>query len=139
MKRLTATLGLAALLAGTLLLPGCRTHAGTGALLGSAIGGGAGYAIGRHNKHPGRGTAIGAVAGGLLGYMIGNEADRSERDYYGPPAPRYGGYGYDYGPPHHERVIYRERYVAPPRRVVVREYYGPSYYSDEHDYCDPTW
>jgi osmotically inducible lipoprotein OsmB len=53
---------------GTLL--GGAAGAGTGALIGSAVG------------HPGAGAAIGGVGGAAAGYAIGNEMQNQEDERY---------------------------------------------------------
>lgn len=114
------TLAALTLAVAAIALPGCRTNAGTGSLLGAGIGSALGAVIGHHNGHRGAGALIGAGAGALGGYAIGNEMDKADRGvrYEGDPRyepgyrerPREGrGYGYDDYP--RERVIYRERTV----------------------------
>src|SRR4051794_33511653 len=98
---------------------GCESHAGTGALLGGAIGAGTGAIIG-HNSH-GRtagGALIGGAVGAVAGGLIGDAQDRAERsDRYDPPPPRY------------ERTETRDYESAPPPPYVeyrtTRTYYGP--------------
>jgi outer membrane lipoprotein SlyB len=51
---------------------GCQNDAQTGALLGTAIGVGAGQAIGGNTES----TLIGAAVGGTAGYLLGNESDK---------------------------------------------------------------
>lgn len=118
-----------ALVAASALLPGCRTNAGTGSLIGAGLGAGLGSMIGNNNRgghNHGRtaaGALLGAGVGALAGYMIGNEADKEQRGTHYEGDPRYepgyeeprGGerrtyYVQDDGPPR-ERVIYRERTV----------------------------
>lgn len=59
---------------GTLVMSGCESDAGTGALIGTAAGAGIGQAIG-HNTG---GTLIGAAVGGGAGYLLGNEGDKKK-------------------------------------------------------------
>lgn len=80
---------LGGLFAGT---SGCSTHAGTGALVGGAIGAGTGAIIG-HNSH-GRtagGALIGGAVGALAGAAIGDAQDKAEhrevREYRPAPPP----------------------------------------------------
>ncbi len=54
----------------TVLVSGCATHRGTGAIAGGAIGAGIGTAIDG-------GGAEGAIIGGLLGVIIGSEIGRN--------------------------------------------------------------
>lgn len=70
-KRLFAP---AALLVSSLVLVGCQSSAGNGALLGTAAGAIAGQAIGGDTE----GTLIGAGIGAGAGYIIGNEIDKNE-------------------------------------------------------------
>src|SRR3954467_1602387 len=61
----------------------CSTNAGTGALVGGALGAGTGAIIG-HNSH-GRtagGALIGGAVGALAGAAIGDAQDRADRDHY---------------------------------------------------------
>ena len=53
---------------------GCESDAQTGALIGTAIGAGAGQAIGGDTEA----TILGAVAGGAIGYGVGNEGDKKK-------------------------------------------------------------
>jgi len=67
---------LAAVILGPVLMfsAGCENDAQTGALLGTAIGAGAGQAIGRDTKS----TLIGAGVGAAGGYIVGNERDKKK-------------------------------------------------------------
>ena len=60
---------------GLLLVTGCETEAQNKALLGTAIGAGAGQLIGRDTSS----TLIGAGVGAGAGYMIGNEQDKARQ------------------------------------------------------------
>lgn len=60
---------------GAMLVSGCETEAQNKALLGSAIGAGAGQLIGRDTQS----TMIGAGVGAGAGYMIGNEQDKARQ------------------------------------------------------------
>ncbi len=60
---------------GVLLVSGCETEAQNKALLGTAIGAGAGQLIGRDTQS----TMIGAGVGAGAGYMIGNEQDKARQ------------------------------------------------------------
>ncbi len=59
---------------GLFLVTGCESDAQTGALIGTAIGAGAGQAIGGDTES----TLIGAGAGAVGGYIIGNERDKKK-------------------------------------------------------------
>lgn len=90
-----------------------------GALIGGAIGAGAGYAIGGRGNRV-AGSLIGAGVGAVAGYAIDKSEDR--RRYAAPPPPPQGGY-YQQQP----GVAY-----APPREVVQSDGYSfsSSYNSD---------
>lgn len=76
--------------------PERRSNGVGGALVGGALGAGAGALIaGRHDKVSG--ALVGAGAGALTGYAIDRAATRG-RDVP-PPPMRYGGPGADYPPP----------------------------------------
>ncbi len=60
---------------GAMLLSGCESEAQRSALIGSAVGAGAGQLIGRDTQS----TLIGAGVGAGTGYMIGNEQDKSRQ------------------------------------------------------------
>jgi hypothetical protein len=60
---------------GAIMVSGCETKAQTGALLGTAVGAGAGQLIGRNTA----GTLIGAGVGAGAGYMLGNEQDKARQ------------------------------------------------------------
>ena len=57
---------------GLVFAAGCESDAQTGALIGTAIGAGAGQAIGGDTEA----TLIGAGVGAVGGYIIGNERDK---------------------------------------------------------------
>ena len=59
---------------GLVFVAGCESDAQTGALIGTAIGAGAGQAIGGDTES----TLIGAGAGAVGGYIIGNERDKKK-------------------------------------------------------------
>ncbi len=59
---------------GLVFAAGCESDAQTGALIGTAIGAGAGQAIGGDTES----TLIGAGIGAVGGYMIGNESDKNK-------------------------------------------------------------
>lgn len=120
MTKTKKTLAVIALAASAVLLPACRTNAGTGSLIGAGLGAVTGGVIGHQNGHRGAGALIGAGAGAIGGYMIGNESDKSQRGTRYEGDPRYepgyrgGRYGRDDGRYYddgRERVIYRERTV----------------------------
>jgi len=104
------------LIGGSTLLPGCRTNAQSGTLVGAGLGSAVGAIIG-HNSHGRRtnGALIGAGAGALVGYAVGNEMDKERRGTHYAGDPRYEP-GAVVEPP---RVYYVE---APPcERVIYRE------------------
>lgn len=59
---------------GLVFAAGCESDAQTGALIGTAIGAGAGQAIGSDTEA----TLIGAGIGAVGGYIIGNERDKDK-------------------------------------------------------------
>ena len=59
---------------GLAFVAGCESDAQTGALIGTAIGAGAGQAIGGDTEA----TLIGAAVGGGAGYIIGGEQDKKK-------------------------------------------------------------
>lgn len=59
---------------GLAFVSGCESDAQTGALIGTAIGAGAGQAIGGDTES----TLIGAGVGAAGGYMIGSEQDKKK-------------------------------------------------------------
>jgi len=59
---------------GLVFVAGCESDAQTGALIGTAIGAGAGQAIGGDTES----TLIGAAVGGGAGYIIGSEQDKKK-------------------------------------------------------------
>lgn len=59
---------------GLVFSAGCESDAQTGALIGTAIGAGAGQAIGGDTES----TLIGAGIGAVGGYIIGNEQDKKK-------------------------------------------------------------
>lgn len=60
---------------GLVFASGCKNKAQSGALIGTAVGVGAGQLIGGNTA----GTLIGAGAGAAGGYIIGNEMDKSDQ------------------------------------------------------------
>ena len=70
---------LGAVLAPLLLVVGCQTNAGTGALAGGGIGALAGGVIGAATGHAGAGALIGGAAGATLGGVAGASEDHRER------------------------------------------------------------
>jgi outer membrane lipoprotein SlyB len=64
----------AAVSLGLLFVVGCESDAQTGALIGTAVGAGAGQAIGGDTES----TLIGAGVGAVGGYIIGNEQDKKK-------------------------------------------------------------
>jgi len=73
-KRLVIILIAVAVSLGLLFAAGCESDAQTGALIGTAIGAGAGQAIGGDTES----TLIGAGVGAFGGYIIGNEQDKNK-------------------------------------------------------------
>jgi uncharacterized protein YcfJ len=73
-KGLLIILIVATLSLGLVFVAGCESDAQTGALIGTAIGAGAGQAIGGDTEA----TLIGAGAGAVGGYIIGNESDKKK-------------------------------------------------------------
>jgi surface antigen len=71
------SLGLAIL--APMLLSGCATNTGTGAVVGGATGAGVGALVGSATGHAGAGAAIGAGVGALTGAVVGNSVDEKER------------------------------------------------------------
>lgn len=92
--------------------------------------------------HRGRGggdVAAGAILGGVLGLGIGAAIASSNRDrYYDRGYYNRGYYNDPYYAPPPPRVVYRERYYAPPPpppRVYDRDYY----YSQPRGYYGYGW
>lgn len=68
------------LLGGLLVLSGCQTKAGTGALVGGAGGAAVGGAIGSmSHARAGEGALIGGAIGALGGALVGNEMDKADK------------------------------------------------------------
>ena len=67
----------------TLVASGCNTTpTQDGAVLGGALGAGAGAIIGNQSGHAGEGALIGAAAGALTGALVGDQVDeRRQRNY----------------------------------------------------------
>jgi len=89
-------------LAAATLAPGCRSmssNEATGAGIGTVVGAGAGYALGRHYGSRSTGTLIGAGVGGLLGYVVGDSLDEREAEQAGRGRPAAEPYGH--GGPYH--------------------------------------
>lgn len=111
---------IAALVMGGMTLTGCETNAQTGALFGATFGALAGNAFGSHGRHGrhgsnGSGALIGAAIGGGLGYAIGNEEDKRQHGGYTYYSPRVS-----YSAParvHTTRVITTHEPVCVERRV----------------------
>jgi uncharacterized protein YcfJ len=61
---------------------GCETNAQNDALLGGAIGAGAGAIIGHQSGHAAGGALIGGAVGGGTGYVVGNEQDKKQAQSY---------------------------------------------------------
>ncbi|MHC4426153.1 MAG: glycine zipper domain-containing protein [Planctomycetota bacterium] len=73
-KGLIVILIVASVSLGLAFVGGCESDAQTGALIGTAIGAGAGQAIGGDTES----TLIGAGAGAVDGDIIGNESDKKK-------------------------------------------------------------
>jgi uncharacterized protein YcfJ len=80
---------LLSLVAATLVASGCNTTpTQDGAVLGGALGAGAGAIIGNQSGHAGEGALIGAAAGALTGAIVGDQVDeRRQRRYPRQAAP----------------------------------------------------
>ena len=88
MRKLTlalAALGIAAL---ALVLAGCETRAGEGALVGGGLGAGAGAIIGSTTGHAAGGAVIGGAIGAASGAVVGDQADQQNRRQAPPPRDR---------------------------------------------------
>lgn len=72
------------LAAGALILCGCESKAGTGALVGAGVGVGAGALIG----HSPAGALIGGAAGAVGGALIGAALDEGDRDHIQRSSPQ---------------------------------------------------
>lgn len=65
------------------LASSCGPNATNGALIGGAVGAGAGAIIGnQHHGHNGEGALIGAATGAAIGGAIGNQKDEENRRRY---------------------------------------------------------
>ena len=73
-RNLVAILLAVAFCLGLIFVAGCESDAQTGALIGTAVGAGAGQAIGSDTES----TLIGAGVGAVGGYIIGNESDKKK-------------------------------------------------------------
>jgi len=73
-RNLVAILLAVAVCLSLIFVAGCESDAQTGALIGTAVGAGAGQAIGRDTES----TLIGAGVGAVGGYIIGNESDKKK-------------------------------------------------------------
>jgi uncharacterized protein YcfJ len=67
---------------------GCESEAQNDALIGGALGTGAGAIIGHQSGHAGTGALIGGAVGGGTGYVIGNEQDKKQQGTTSAPASR---------------------------------------------------
>jgi outer membrane protein OmpA-like peptidoglycan-associated protein len=63
-----------------LLLAGCATKAGTGAVVGTAGGAVAGGAVGAAAGNTAMGAILGAVVGGAAGAIIGSQMDKQAKE-----------------------------------------------------------
>jgi hypothetical protein len=73
-KSLITILIIVAVSLGLIFAAGCESRAHTGALIGTAVGAGAGQAIGRDPES----TLIGGAIGAGAGYIIGSETDKNK-------------------------------------------------------------
>lgn len=77
-------------LLGVLLMAGCETTpVQDGAILGGALGAGAGAVIGHQSGRQGEGALIGAGVGALTGALVDDQVDKSRRNavVYQAPSP----------------------------------------------------
>ena len=66
---------------------GCQsaeTRATEGAIIGTVLGAGAGYAIGKQSGHGGEGAGIGAAAGALGGLLVGSQIKKGGQQSSAP-------------------------------------------------------
>ena len=75
-KQVIAVVGIVGVLSSSASLTGCRTAAGTGTIIGGAVG-----AIVGNNSRIGTigGALVGAIAGGILGRIVDYDRDRGHR------------------------------------------------------------
>jgi uncharacterized protein YcfJ len=79
-NRILVTLGCAILIA---LTVGCETPTQQGALMGGALGAGAGAIIGNQSHgRGGQGALIGAGVGALTGALVGDQVEQSRKRGY---------------------------------------------------------
>lgn len=83
MKRYVCGLLVAIVWGGLLVVTGCETQAQNKALIGTAVGAGAGQLIGRDTK----GTLIGAGIGAGVGYLWGKSEDNKAKENAAVTAP----------------------------------------------------
>ncbi|MCE5187302.1 MAG: YMGG-like glycine zipper-containing protein [Planctomycetaceae bacterium] len=84
MKRFGCSIMLVILMAGLLVVSGCETQAQNKALIGGAVGAGAGQLIGRNTT----GTLIGAGVGAGAGYLWGRSQDKKAEERSAESAPQ---------------------------------------------------
>lgn len=73
-------------LAVAVVLTGCQTTpVQEGALIGGALGSGAGAIIGHQRGYGGEGALIGAGTGALAGALIGDHMEKNRRQYHQAP------------------------------------------------------
>ena len=104
-----------------------------GALIGGAVGAGAGALIGSAAGRPGTGAAIGGGVGLVGGAVIGSSMDREQaqrdresRNAYFEDRPRYTSYYDSYDRNYNTRDQYSDPYYAP---QYSDSYYAPQYSS----------
>ena len=74
-------------------LPGCETTpTQQGAVLGGALGAGAGAIIGNQSGHSGTGALIGAGGGALVGALAGDQVDEARKGQRQPEPVQRGHY-----------------------------------------------
>ncbi len=84
MKKTMVLTGMVVALA--FIVSGCQTTpVQDGALIGGALGSGAGAIIGHQSGYGGEGALIGAGAGALTGALIGDQVGEHRRKYHAQP------------------------------------------------------
>jgi hypothetical protein len=73
-RSIIIVLGILVIGLGLAVVAGCESDVQTGALVGGAVGAGAGQAIGGDTES----TLLGAGIGAVGGYIIGNESDKKK-------------------------------------------------------------
>jgi uncharacterized protein YcfJ len=73
MKKIPALILCLSLIIAVVGCQSAETRATEGAIIGTVLGAGAGYAIGKQSGHGGEGAGIGAAAGALGGMLVGSQ------------------------------------------------------------------